>query len=168
LHEVGCNHQQAVCRHHGLRVVALLKPAARYRHDARVLVGQIDLIAGPGTRRRRGGRLAAGLLAARLGLGLARRDLGFILRLLAGKALAGARLDLNACLGKLFQSFLAPLQFLRDRHPVGYIRLVCRLGLGQQLFHLGLQLRLQLARMLIRKRAMSARIGVDLGPVCPD
>jgi len=45
------------------------------------------------------------------------------------------------------------------------IRLVCRLGLGQQLFHLGLQLRLQLARMFIRKRAMSARIGVDLGPV---
>jgi hypothetical protein len=148
-----------------LRVVALLEPAARHRHDPRVLVGQIDLITGPGTRHWRCRRLAARLLAARLGLGLARRDLGFILRLLADKALVGARLDLGARLGKLLQSFLAPLQFLRDRHPIGNICLVCRLGLGQQFLHLGLQLRFQLAHVLIRKRAVPARIGVDLGSV---
>jgi hypothetical protein len=31
-------------RHHRLRVVALFKPAARHRHDARVFVSQVDLI----------------------------------------------------------------------------------------------------------------------------
>jgi len=76
LHDIDGDHQQAVCRHHGLRVVALLKPAARYRHDPRVRVGQIDLITGPGTRHWRCRWLAARLLAARLGLGLARRELG--------------------------------------------------------------------------------------------
>jgi hypothetical protein len=123
LHDINCDHQQAVCCHHGLRVVALLQPAARHRHDPRVRVGQIDLIAGAGTGNRRRRWFAAGLLAARLSLGLARRDLGFVLRRLAGKALAGARLDLGARRGKLLPSFLAPLQVLQDRHPVGNIRL---------------------------------------------
>jgi len=48
---------------------------------------------------------------------------------------------------------------------VGKIRLVCRRGLGQQLRHLGLQLPLQFARGLIRKRTVPARTGVDLGSV---
>src|SRR4029077_16285309 len=87
--------------------------------------------------------LAAGFLAARLGLGLPRRDLGLILRLLTGQALTGARLDLGAGLGQLLQSFFASLQLLGDRQAVSNIRLVRRLGLGQQHYHLGLQLRLQ-------------------------
>jgi hypothetical protein len=36
-------------RHHRLRVVALFKPAACHRHDARVFVSQIDLILGLST-----------------------------------------------------------------------------------------------------------------------
>jgi hypothetical protein len=93
LHDIGYDHQQAVCRHHRLRVVALLEPAA-------------------------------GLLAARLGLGLPRRDLGFILRLLAGKALAGARLDLGARLGRWREVDSNP------RSPCGG----WRLGLKRSLF----------------------------------
>jgi hypothetical protein len=114
LHDIGGDYQQAVVRHRGLCVVALLEAAAGRRHDPRFLVGQVDLVARPGTRDRRCRRLAAGLLAACLGLGLARRHLGFIFGLLAGQALAGARLDLAARLGQLLQSFLAPLQLLRD------------------------------------------------------
>ena len=131
MHDIAGEHQQAVVRHRGLCIVALLEAAAGYRHDPRILVGQVDLVAGPGTRHRRRRRLAAGLSAARSGLGLARRHLGFVFRLLAGKALAGPRLDLAARLSQLLQAFFAPLQFLRDRHPVGNIRLVRRLGLGQ-------------------------------------
>ena len=41
-------------------------------------------------------------------------------------------------------------------------RLVRRLGLGHQLGHFGLQLRLDLARMLVRQRAMTTGVGVDL------
>jgi hypothetical protein len=93
---------------------------------------------GPGTCDRRRRRLAAGLLAVCPGLGLARRHLGFVFRLLAGQVLAGARLDFGTRLGQLFQSRRTPLQFFRDRHPVGNIGLVRCLGLGRQRPDLGL------------------------------
>jgi hypothetical protein len=41
LHDIGGDHQQAVGRHRGLRVLALLEPTAGHRHNPRVLVGQI-------------------------------------------------------------------------------------------------------------------------------
>jgi hypothetical protein len=43
-----------------------------------------------------------------------------------------------------------------------------RLGLGHQVGDLGFQLRLDLARLFIGKRAVPARVGVDLRPVQPD
>ena len=46
-HVVG-DHQQAVGRHQGLGVVGLFEAAAGHRHDARVRVGQIDLVLRPG------------------------------------------------------------------------------------------------------------------------
>src|SRR5665254_3677 len=44
LNNIGGNHQKAALRHRSLRVVALLEAAAGYRHDARLFVGEIDLI----------------------------------------------------------------------------------------------------------------------------
>src|SRR5450830_1853171 len=63
LNDIGGNHQKAALRHRSLRVVALLEAAAGYRHDARLFVGEIDLIGQQRTLRRGPRRLAAWLLA---------------------------------------------------------------------------------------------------------
>ena len=76
------DHQKAVRRHRRLGIVALLEPAACYRHDARLFVGQIDLIRWQRTFHRGVGRLASGLLARGFGLRLPRRELGLVLGLL--------------------------------------------------------------------------------------
>ena len=44
LDDVSRDHQQAARGDHRLGIVALLEDAARHRHDARFLVGQVDLI----------------------------------------------------------------------------------------------------------------------------
>ena len=54
------------------------------------------------------------------------------------------------------------LLFVRDRQAVGKVSLVRRLRLGHEFSDFGLQLRLNRARMLVRKRAVLARVGVDL------
>ena len=59
------------------------------------------------------------------------------------------------------KALLAPRQFVGDRHPVGNLRRVRRLGLAEQFGHLGLQPRFDLARVLVRKRAVPARVGVN-------
>ena len=120
---------------------------------------------GPGPSTGGSGGLPAGLPAGRRGLGVARRKLGLVLGLLALEAFLGPRLDLRARLGELGQPLLAARQFIGDRQAVGEVRPVRRLGLGQQLGHFGLQLRLDLAGMLIGQRAVPAGIGVDLGAV---
>jgi hypothetical protein len=74
LHHIGRDHQQTACRHCRLRVVALLKPAARHWHDPRFLVGQIDLIGAQRAFDRRRRRAASGLLAGRRGRGLTRLE----------------------------------------------------------------------------------------------
>ncbi len=91
-----------------------------------------------------------------------------MLGLLALVALLGARRDLRPRLGELAQALLAPRQLIGDRHPVGDIGLIRRLGLGHELAHLGLQLRLDLPRMLIGQRAVPAGVGMDLRPVKPN
>jgi hypothetical protein len=58
-----------------LRVVALLKPAARHRHDARLLVRQVDLIRRQRNFHWRLRHLAAGLLAG--GAAFAARSASF-------------------------------------------------------------------------------------------
>ena len=85
--------------------------------------------------------------------------------LLAFEAFLGPCFDLGPRLGQLGQTLLAARQFIGDRQAVGEVRPVRRLGLGQQLGHLGLQLRLDLAGMLIGQRAVAAGIGVDPGAV---
>ena len=75
----------AACISPLLGIVALIKAAAGDRHDARCVIGQIDLVGGPRTRGRGFGRLAPRFLAGLLGPRLARRQLGLILRLLATK-----------------------------------------------------------------------------------
>ena len=121
---------------------------------------------GPSTGRLR--RLAAGLLARGRDLGLAHRHLGFVLGRLARMPLLGPRLDRRPRLRDLTQPLLAPRQFLRNRHPVGNVGGVRRLRLGQQVGDLGLQLRLDLARVFVGERAVPARVGVDLRAVQPD
>lgn len=61
-HRVGY-HQQAAGSDHGLGVVALIEPTTGDLHDARVFIGQVDLILLPYATRRRLGRTATGLLA---------------------------------------------------------------------------------------------------------
>jgi hypothetical protein len=53
-------------------------------------------------------------------------------------------------------------------HPIGNVRRVRRLGFGHEIGDFGLQLRLDLARMFIGKRAVPARVGVDFRAVEPD
>ena len=88
-----------------------------------------------------------------------------MLGLLALEAFPGARLDLRARLGELRQPLLAPRQLVGDRQAVRQVGPIRRLGLGHQLGHLGLQLRLDLAGMLIGQRAVAAGVGVDLRAV---
>ena len=164
LNHIDSNHQQTSRRHGGLRVVALFEAASRHRHDARVFVGEINLIARQRPLGWRLRRLAAGLLARGRMLGVARREFGFILRHLARVAFLGARLDLRACFGDLAQTLLAPRQFVGNRHAIGNVRRVRRLGFGHQLGDLRLQLRLDLARVFIRQRAVlvwTAPDGID-------
>ena len=130
-----------------------------------VFIGQVDLVLRARPLDRRFGRLAAGLFPARLGLRLPRRELGFVLRLFARMALLGPRLNLRPRLGQFAQTLLAPRQFVRDRQAVGNVRRVGRFGLGHQVGDLGLQLRLDLAGVFIRQRAMAAGVGVDLRAV---
>ncbi len=91
-----------------------------------------------------------------------------MLRLLARMPLPGSRLDRRPRLGDLAQTLLAPRQFIGDRHPVGNVGRIRSLGFGHQIGDLGLQLRFDLARILIGKRAVPARVGVDLRPVQSD
>jgi hypothetical protein len=114
-----------------------------------LLVSQVDLIGWSGTLDRGLGRAAPGLLAGRRSLRVARRELGLVLGPLALETFPSARFDCRARLGELCQTLLAPRQFLGDRQAVGQIRPVRRLGLGQQVGHFGLQLRLDPARMLV-------------------
>ena len=75
------------------------------------------------------------------------------------------RLDRCPRLGELRQALLPSRQFLGDRHPVRHLRLIRRLGAGHEFGHLGLQPCLDLARVLVRQRAVAAGVGVDLGPI---
>jgi hypothetical protein len=95
----------------------------------------------------------------------ARRHFGVVLGLLAGVSLFRPCLDDRPSPGDLRQTLLPPRQLLRDRQAIRQVGLVRSFGLGQQLGHLGPQLRLDLASMRIGQRAVAARIGVDLGAV---
>ena len=131
-------------------------------------VGEIDLVLRqrPFDRRRR--RLAAGLLAGRGGLGLALGEFGRVLGPLALVALFRPRLDLRARFRKLGQTLLAQGQLFGNRHAVGDVGLIRRLGARQQIRHLGFQLRLEVARVVPRQRAVAAGVGVDLRAVKAD
>ena len=90
-----------------------------------------------------------------------------MLGLLARKAFFAAGLDLRASFGDLLQTIFAPCQLVGYRHAVRNVRLIRSLGFGHEFSDFGLQLRLDLARMFIGKRAVPAGVGVDLGAVEP-
>ncbi len=165
LRYVGRHHQQAALGHHCLRIVALIEPAAGHRHDARGFVGQIDLIRGQRSFHRRLRRLATGRAASGLGLRFPRCKLCLIFGVVPLEAFLRAGFDLCPCLRKLLQPCLPSRQLLRDRHPVRHVRLIRSFGFGQEFGHLGLQLRLDRARVLIGKRAVPAGVGMDLRPI---
>ena len=87
---------------------------------------------------------------------------------LALVALFRPRLNLRARLRELGQTLLAQGQLVGNRQAVGDVGLVLRLGARQQVRHLGLQLRLELARVLPRQRAVTAGVGVYLRAVEAD
>jgi hypothetical protein len=84
----------------------LIEPAAGCRHDARVLVGEIDLIFRQPSLDRRLRRLAARLSARRRRPGRPRREFGLMLGKLALITLLGARFDLRARLRHFPQALL--------------------------------------------------------------
>jgi hypothetical protein len=88
-----------------------------------------------------------------------------VLGLLPLVAFLGAGFDLGAGLGKLRQTLLTARQFVRDRHTVRNIGLIRGFGPRQQFGHFGLQLRLDLAGVLIGQCAVPAGIGMDLRAV---
>src|SRR5712675_83413 len=112
LNNIDGNHQKTALRHCSLRVVALLETAAGYRHDARLFIGEIDLIGKQRTLRRGPRRLAAWLLARGRSLGLPRCEFGLMLGLLAREAFFAARLDLGASFGDFLQAIFAPRQLV--------------------------------------------------------
>jgi hypothetical protein len=63
--------------------------------------------------------------------------------------LPGPRFDLRSRFGDLAQTLLAPRQFIGDRHAVGNICRIRGFGLGHEIGDFGLQLLLDLARVLI-------------------
>src|SRR5665647_743162 len=113
LNNIDGNYQKTALRHCSLRVVALLETAAGYRHDARLFVGEIDLIGKQRTLRRGPRRLAAWLLARGRSLGLPRCEFGLMLGLLAREAFFAASLDLRASFGDFLQTIFAPRQLVR-------------------------------------------------------
>ena len=101
-------------------------------------------------------------------LGRARRQFGVMLGLFARMALFGPRLDFRARCSDLAQTLLASPQFVGNRQVVRKVRRVRRLGFRQQIGDFGLQLRLDLASMLMRQRAVAAGVGVDFRAVEAD
>ena len=108
---------------------------------------------------------AAGLLTGALALLFARLHLGFVVGLCTGKTLGGARLDLGFRLADGLQARLTPRQLFGEVQPFGQGLRIGRLGAGQKLGHLHLQLGLDLLGMPIRQGAMARGVGVHLGPI---
>jgi hypothetical protein len=128
---------------------------ARDRHDARVFVGQIDLILRRSAFDGRLGWFAAGLLTGGHGFRFPRRQLRLVLRQLPRVTFRRARFDLRLGRREFLQSVLSPRQFVRDRrsrselrwrareprHAIRNVRLIRRFGFPQQSRHFRLQLR---------------------------
>lgn len=120
---------------HRLGVLTCLEATAGYGHDARFLVGEVDLVCGTRTGRGRCAWLTAGLVATGRGLGGA-GEFGLVIGLHAGKVLDGARIDLDHGRGDGCQAILAGLEIIRNTHPVGDVDPVSLLGQRQQLLKL--------------------------------
>ena len=129
----GRHNQHALGIDRGLRVVALLKTLALGGHDARISIGEINLVGGAHTRTGRCGRLAARFLSSARGLVLARFHLRIKLGFLLGIALGGTRLDLRFGLPNRSQAFFAPREFLRDAQALGQRRLISGLPVSIKL-----------------------------------
>src|SRR4029077_10536671 len=93
--------EQSARRHRAWRIITLLKAAADHRHDARLLVGEIDLIVRPRTFGPRRRWLRARLFCGGRNLGLAGREFGFMRRQFALVTPPGPRFDFGPRLGKL-------------------------------------------------------------------
>ena len=85
--------------------------------------------------------------------------------MLALEALLGAGFDRGTGCGQFLQPHLAPLQLLRNGHPIGDVGLIRRLGFYQQIGHFLLELGFDPAGVLVAQRAVAAGVGVDLGAV---
>jgi hypothetical protein len=159
----GAHNEQAFGVHRELRVIGLVKAPAGHWHDARVGIGQIDLVGRPRPRLGRLGFDPAGLLAG-MALALAPLPLGLVHGLLALEALLGPLLDLR--LGGLdrLQPLLAPDDLARQVHRRVALLPVGALGLPQQPLDLLAQLRLQALGVRVRQRFVARSVGLNLVP----
>ena len=163
LREMVLHNQVRIDVHRSLGVVAL-QVTLRTGHDARFLVGEVDLILVLRTRLRRFGRATAWLLPGLFLFLLAPLQLLFILCLFRLKTLPRALLDLCLGLAYLLKTVFPPRQLFRYIHlrsffPVRPFRLL------EQLLHLPPQLPLQPLRMPPTHGLVLARVRLDLRPV---
>ena len=162
------DHQHAAFRYGGLGIVALLEAAACNRHDARLLIRQIDLIGwqrGPGVGG--WGGVPPGFLPVCLSLGLARR----LLRLCSAcsrskRSWARASIFVRASAIFFRRSSRRASSSGIESRPAG--QLYPRLRPWPQLPPPRPSTALDLARVLIGQRAVAAGIGVDLRAIQPD
>ena len=161
------HHQHRLGIDRGLGVVALLEAPARGGHDARLFVGEVDLVAALGRTRRRL-RVGPTRLLALFALALALGAFGLVVLLLDGLALARTLLDLGLGLRDGAQALLAPRDLSGYVQPVIDRTAVAVFGQLQQLLHFCAQLGLDPVGMLPGQRLVLARVGRDLGAVQRD
>ena len=159
------HHQHAVGRDRGLRVVTLLKATARHLHDARVFVGEVDLIDRTRAFFRRGRRLATGLFARRALVGFTLGELVFLFGffLLVAHCCTSQDLGLDRFHGS--EPVLPAFDLIGQVHAIGQVALIDLLGLGKQVCNLGFALGFYLLDVPVRARAVPRGVGVDLGAV---
>ncbi len=164
LRDVRGDHHHRLDVHAGLGVVALLEAAAGHRHDARLLVRQVDLVAvlGSGLGRL---RVPPARLLPGLALGPALGLFGLELLLLRFESFGGALRNLGLGLRDGAQAVLAARDLGGHIHAIGRAGSIILLRPRQQVLDFLAQLRLDLVGVTPRQRLVLARAGSDLGAV---
>jgi hypothetical protein len=144
---------------------AKLKAPAGDGHDARGCVREVDLVRGRRPRLGRRRRPAPGLLAGRLFLGLALRDLLVKRGLLPRVALLGTDLDRALGFRQGGQPRLAKGDLLGQAQAIGKVLGIRLLGALHQSRHFRLELGFQTVGIPPAQRLVAAGVGLDLGPV---
>ena len=168
LRHPGTDHQHGRGIHRRLGVVGLFEPTARHRHDARLFVGEIDLVGGlrPGFRSL--GQLAARLLASLGFLGSATGHLLVVLGLLSLIAFRGPCGNLGLGNRHDRQPVFPAFDLVGQTDPVRDVGLIGGFGQGKEFLHFGVKLGFELLDVPVREGTVAGGVGVNLGAVQTD